>query len=187
MDLQPFPPGGMYRPPVRSRPRIALAAGVGVALVLTLVLPNLSILSRPPDSRWLVSTTQFFLKVLPSSFGPQYAADGTVLAVGVNAAYAGLALVELGLVLGFLTFWNLALPEINRWMWVLMFLAGALLSVGSSTVILARQFIAQSGLGVTAGYAWATGLAAGLTLLIGALTSRRRIDRSWFQTRPELM
>ncbi|MCW2804513.1 MAG: hypothetical protein JWN06_2730 [Propionibacteriaceae bacterium] len=163
--------------------RRLLAAGIGLLLFLSLVLPHVGIQDQTGPGRSLLPAGVYFLNVQAAAFGP---AGSSALAFALNVTYLGIALHQFGLLLALVTFWIVAAEDINRWLWRMMVVAGWLLAVGAVISVVGGVLIGAAGVPALLGYAWLPALLAGVALIISARRAKDRIDYSWFQARPEL-
>jgi hypothetical protein len=167
------------------RPRSILAAVIAILLLLSLGLPHVALRQQAGYDRSLLLTAAYFVDVQPGAFGT--AVNVPMLAFGFNTAYLGLALHELGLALGLVTFWVLAAEDINRWLWRMMVVGGWVLTASAPLVVLGWLLIDRAGVPVLLGIAWLPALLGGVALVVTSYRSRARIDRSWYVTGPELL
>src|SRR6188472_2226148 len=105
----------------QKRKRGWFVLAVGVLLFLSVVLPHVALRGQPFGDSLFV-TGFYFLHVQAATFPPQV--DTAMLALGLNITYLGIALHELGLMLGATTFWILYPEEINRWLYRIMVIGG---------------------------------------------------------------
>ncbi len=165
------------------RRRRLIAASIGVMLVLSLLLPHVSIRGADSPERWLLPAGHYFLNVDALSLGR---APSLPLGIGLNVAYLGIALHQLGLLLGLVTFWAVAGDDLNRWLWWMMAIGGGLLTAGALVSLLGWYLMVAADLPAVPGYAWLPTLVAGAALLVEARLSKDRIDYTWFPAKPEL-
>lgn len=170
--------------PRAQRRRLRFTIGVGVILLAGLVVPGLMVAEDVSVGRALIFSGNYFSQVQAGAFDPDV--DRTALAIGFNIAYLGIALHQLGLVMSLFTFWTLATAEVNRWIWLLLAVAGAFLTLSAPFVLLGFVQITSAGVPTLLGVAWLMALLAGLAIVWGSWQARRRIDRSWFVTKPML-
>ncbi|HET9873519.1 MAG TPA: hypothetical protein VFP89_13115 [Propionibacteriaceae bacterium] len=166
-----------------TQTRRLVAGAIGVLLVLSLLLPHVGIVGTG-FGRSLLPAAVYFLNVQAAAFGP-LASGG--LAFALNVTYLGMALHQLGLLLAFLTFWLVAVDDLNRWLWWMMLAGGWLMTAGGLLSAAGWALLASAGVPGLLGYAWLAALVAGVTLVVEARRSRGRIDDTWFSTKPELM
>lgn len=169
----------------RLRRRAWLVAGVGLLLLLSLVLPHIHLPGERNFGRSLLLTGFYFLHVQPTTFGPPV--NQAELAFGFNVTYLGIGLHELGLLLSVPTFWVLYPDDINRWLYRLLVIGSWLLALSVPFVFTGGLLMSQAGVPVSLGLAWLPMLLAGVVLVVATQRARRRIDKSWYMAKPELM
>ena len=164
-------------------PRVLLLVGIYLLLLLGIFLPHLGIagLGR---GRSLIPAGHFLSQVPIDSIGHGF--DVWTLGFGVTVGYLGIGLHELGLLLALPAVWALAPEEINRWLYRMAAIGGWLLLLSGPTVVFGWQLIRDSGAPGLLGWAWLPTFCAGLAVVITTRQARKRIDDTWYVTRPEL-
>ena len=92
----------------------------------------------------------------------------------------------MGLLLGLSFCWVLAVPDVGRWVRRLALVGGWCLSISAPVVIIAYQLIEGGGVAAYLGGAWVFSLLAGVVLVVGARLAKRRLDSTWYWSKPEL-
>ena len=168
----------------RRTPLGLLAFGLILAAALT---PHIMVEAATPYyGRNLFSASRFFLMATPG--GPAFA-DGTSLGAvgfGLSITYAGLAMQQVGSLLGVGTFWVLIAQDVGRWVRRFVMLAGALLILGTSTFLFGYHELLVANIPTLLGIAWLPTVLAGITLLVGGFRARDRLDSTWFWETPEI-
>ena len=162
--------------------RVWVTIGIGVLIVLSATLPNITLLGAD-NGRWLVPTAQFFLGV-QAPYVP--ANDPGLVDLALNITYLGLALNEGGVFLAVLTLWTLATNDMNQWLFRIVIILGWMLAISVPLVLNGWIMMLIAGAPAVLGWAWLPTLAAGLAVIIFCRRSRDRVDGDWFMTRPEL-
>lgn len=166
----------------RRGPVCALAF---LAMVLSTVLPHVGIVAFDAYGRSLIGASRFFLAAQPTAQGFAGARTGP-LATALDVTYLGLAAQQVGLLAGLGSFWVLAAEHIGPWIRRLTLVSGWLLALSAVLVVTGYQLLEASGVPARLGSAWAAALVAGLVLISGGLAARRRLDSTWYWSRPEL-
>jgi hypothetical protein len=135
--------------------------------------------------RSLIPATRFFIKA--EADAPGFAATNvTAVAAGLNITYFGFALQQVGSLIGLFVFFALAADGVGRWTRRGMLVSGALLTVSAPTVVLGYLLLQSGGVATDLGVAWFCALAAGLIMVLGGHEARKRLDSTWYWSRPEL-
>jgi len=158
---------------------------IGVLLLLSLVLPHVTLRGVRDYGSSLLLSGFYFLHVSAAEFGPP--ADQAQLSLGFNVLYLGFGLHEGGLLLSAATFWSVWPDEINRWIYRLLVIGAWLLALSPPFVILGWLLIENAGVPADLGLAWITLLISGVALVLAARRAKTRIDNTWYSARPELM
>jgi len=169
----------------QKRRRGWMTLAIGLLLLLSLVLPNVTLTEVRAFGSSLLLTGFYFLHVSAAEFPPP--ADQNQLAFGFNVLYFGIGLHEGGLLLSVATFWSLWPDEINRWIYRGLVVGGWLLALSTPFVLWGWLLINSAGVPASIGVAWVPLLASGLWITIAARRAKSRIDNSWYAARPELM
>lgn len=156
-----------------------------VFLVGASLLPHLGI--RGADEiygRSLIPASRIFIKAQASA--DAFAGmDRAVIAAGLNVGYFGFALQQVGSLIGLFVFFALAAETVGRWTRRAMLVSGVLLIMSAATVIGGFQLLTAGGAPTRLGVAWACALAAGVLMFLGALEAKKRVDSTWYWTRPD--
>lgn len=166
-----------------TKVRRLVALGIGVLMLLSLLLPHVAVHRDGLFGRSLIPAGAYFVTVLPAAFGEL---ASPLLAFALNITYLGLAMHQFGLVLAVLTFWVVAVDDINRWVWWMLSAGAWLLTLGGVTTVVGWVLIEAAGVPALLGLAWLPTMLAGLALVVESRLSKRRVDYTWFPTRPEL-
>ena len=160
-----------------------------VVLVLlmaaTVVAPTVGVRAATEFGRSLFPASAFFLAAQAGGPGFGRVTDVESLASGLNLAYFGLSFQHVGLLLGVATCWVLAVPDVGRWVRRLALVGGWCLAVSAPVLVLAYQLIEGGGVPAYLGAGWVFALLAGLVLIGGARLAKRRLDSTWYWTRPD--
>lgn len=161
-----------------------------VVLVLlmaaSVVTPHIGVRVATEFGRSMFPASRFFLSAEAGGPGFGRVTDVSSLAAGLNLAYFGLSFQHVGLLLGVACCWVLAVPDVGRWVRRLALLGGWFLTISAPVVIIAYQLIEAGGVAAYLGVAWVFSLLAGLVLVVGARRARRRLDSTWYWSRPDL-
>jgi hypothetical protein len=172
----------------RGYRRRGVVTGLTVlCMVASLVLPHVTVEAAAFYGRSLIRVGLFFLKADPTAGGFGDHVDLSTLAAGIAITYYGLALQEIGLVLSVFSVSVLFSEDVGRWLRRLALVAGWCLALSSVLVITGWQLMERAGVPTYIGIAWLFALAAGLLMIGGALAARRRLDSTWYWSRPELL
>lgn len=163
-------------------PRLWITLGIGGLVVLSVVVPNLTLVGSGAD-RWLLPTSQLFL-IVQAKYVP--ATDYGLLDLALNLTYLGLALNEGAVLLAVLTLWTMATNDMNRWLFRIVVILGWMLAISVPLVLTGWILMLIAGAPASLGWAWLPTLAAGLATIIFCRRSRDRVDRDWYVARPEL-
>ena len=135
--------------------------------------------------RSLINATRFF--VVAQADAPGFnATNQAVVAAGLNFTYFGFALQQVGSLIGLFVFFALAADGVGRWTRRGMLVSGLLLTLSGPSVVLGYQLLEAGGVPSYLGIAWACALAAGVIMLLGGHEARKRLDSTWYWSRPEL-
>ena len=166
------------------RQRRWFVLAVGVLFLLGLVLPHVALREASGWGRSLLASALYFLNVQSGAFP---GVDRGLLAFAFNVTYLGLALQQLGLLLGVATWWILAGEDLNRWLFRGLVIGGWMLTLSAPTVMLGWLLMSRAGAPALLGIAWLPALLSGVSVVVAARRARDRIDRSWYLAGPELM
>ncbi len=159
-----------------------------VLIVVSVTAPHVMVTAATEvPGRSLISASRFFL--MADATGEGFANASSVGAVGLalTTTYLGLALQQVGVLLGMATFWVFAVEDVGRWIRRFAMVSGVFLTLGSATVVLGYQQLVTIGVPTLLGIAWLPTLVAGIAMMVGARLARRRLTSSWFLDRPELV
>jgi len=165
--------------------RGAVMAVAVLAMVLSAVLPTIGVASFTAYGRSLIGASRFFVTASPDAEAFAGTNRGGV-ALGLDIGYLGLAAQQIGLFAGLGSFWVLAAEGIGRWIRRLVLLSGWLLAISTVLVITGYRLLAGAGVPSTLGSAWVFSLVAGLVMVLGGLEARKRLDSTWYWTKPDL-
>ena len=166
----------------RRVPWVVLVVLLMAASVLT---PHIGVRVATEFGRSLFPASAFFLAAQAGGPGFGHVTDVDSLASGLNLAYFGLSFQHVGLLLGTAFCWVLAVPDVGRWMRRLALVGGWCLTISAPVVIIAFQLIEGGGVAAYLGVAWVFALLAGLILVVGARLAKRRLDTTWYWSRPD--
>ena len=157
-----------------------------VAMVLSAVLPHVGVGLFDEYGRSLIGASRFFVKAQPGAEGFGGADPGAV-ALALDVTYLGLAAHQVGLLGALGSFWVLAAEGVGRWIRRLTLVSGWLLALSAVLTITGFRLLAGAGLPARLGSAWSAALVAGLVLVLGGLAARKRLDSTWYWTKPDLI
>ena len=170
----------------RGYQRRGVVAGVAaVAMVLSAFLPHVGVQAFDAYGRGLIGASRFFVAALPDAEGFG-AVDRGRLAFGLDITYLGLAAQQIGLLAGLGSVWSLAAATLGRWIRRLALLSGWLLALSAVLVVTGYNQLDAAGVPSRLGVAWAFTLLAGVVMVLGALEARKRLDSTWYWTKPDL-
>jgi hypothetical protein len=160
-----------------------------VVLVLlmaaSIFAPTIGVQVATEFGRSMFPASAFFLAAQAGGPGFGQVTDVDSLAAGLNLAYFGLSFQHVGLLLGVAFCWVLAVPDVGRWVRRLALVGGWCLSISAPVLIIAYQLIVGGGVPAYLGGAWVFSLLAGIVLIGGARLARRRLDSTWYWTKPD--
>lgn len=160
-----------------------------VVLVLlmaaSIFTPHIGVRAATEFGRSLFPASAFFLAAQAGGPAFGHVTDVDSLAAGLNLAYYGLSFQHLGLLLGVALCWVLAVPDVGPWVRRLALLGGWCLCLSAPVVIIAYQLIEGGGVPAYLGVAWVFSLLAGIVLVVGARLAKRRLDTTWYWTKPD--
>ncbi|SEP75926.1 hypothetical protein [Microlunatus flavus] len=167
---------------VRRTPWVVLLVLLMTASVFA---PTVGVRVATEFGRSLLPASAFFLAAQAGGpgFGP--VSDVDSLAAGLNLAYFGLSFQQVGLLLGVAFCWVLVVPDVGRWVRRLALVGGWCLAISAPVVIIAYQLIEGGGVAAYLGGAWVFSLLAGLVLVGGARLAKRRLDSTWYWSKPD--
>ena len=159
------------------------------ALILTAALtPSILVEAAFPFyGRNLFSVSRFFLTATPG--GPAFEGGTSLGAIGfaLSITYVGLALQQIGSLIGVGTFWVLIAEDVGKWTRRLVMLAGILLILSAGTILFGYQELQVANLPTELGVAWVFNLFAGVILFVGGRLAKSRLITTWFISRAEIM
>ncbi len=135
--------------------------------------------------RSLINASRFFVAAQADAPGFN-ATNVDAVWAGLNISYLGLALQQVGSLIGLFVFFALAADGVGRWTRRGMLVSGLLLTLSAPSVVLGSQLLESGGVPTDLGIAWACALAAGVIMLLGGHEARKRLDSTWYWSRPEL-
>jgi hypothetical protein len=169
---------------IRRTPLGLLALALIIAAA---VLPHILVIEAMQFAgRSLISVSRFFVTAGPGGTAFVDATSPNAVGFGITVTYLGLALQQVGSVLGIGTFWVLIAEDVGRWVRRGALAAGVMLVVSSATVITGYRQLLAANVPTDLGIAWLPTVLAGLTLVLGAQLAKARLDSTWFMTKPEL-
>lgn len=156
-----------------------------LVLVVASLAPHVGV--READGvygRSLISASQFFLAA--STDAPAFqGTNHAELGAGLNFTYIGFAMQQVGSFIGLFVFFALAAESVGRWTRRGMLVSGGLLTLSAPTVITGYQLMESAGVPSYLGVAWAFALAAGVIMVLGGREAEKRLDSTWYWTKPE--
>lgn len=135
--------------------------------------------------RSLINATRFFLAAQVDA--PFFAAspDPASVAAGLNITYLGFALQQVGSLIGLFVFFALAAETVGRWTRRAMLVSGWLLTLSAPFAVTGYRLLEGGGIASHLGVAWACALGAGLIMIIGGREAKKRLDSTWYWSRPD--
>ncbi|GAA3629611.1 hypothetical protein [Microlunatus ginsengisoli] len=170
-----------------AKVRVVVTVVAGLCMIASALLPHITVVSAEYYGRSLLRVQYFFLKADATAAGWGSASDPILVASGINAAYYGLAAQEAGLVLSAFSIWALLTEGVGRWVRRLAVVAGWLLVISAPLVITGWRLLNAGGVPTKLGAASLFALAAGLIMVIGARAAKRRLDSTWYWSKPDLI
>lgn len=168
--------------------RGAVAALVLILMIASVLLPHVAVLEATAvPGRSLLPASNFFLNAQAGADGFAGGTSVSAVALALNTTYLGLALQQIGLLLGLVSAWGLIPEDVGRWIRRFALAAGVALVLGSSTTMWGYMQLVDAGIPSLAGIAWLPTLLAGLILVFSARAARRRVVSTWFWDRPGLV
>jgi hypothetical protein len=167
-----------------QRRSVVMAAAV-LAMLASAVLPHVGLREFQEYGRSLLGASRFFVKAEPSAEGFA-SADRAGVAVALNVTYLALAAHQIGLLTGIASFWVLAAEGMGPWIRRITLVSGWFLSLSAPMTVTGYQMLEASGVPSRLGSAWFFALVAGLTMILGGMAARKRLDPTWYLARPEL-
>jgi hypothetical protein len=168
---------------IRRRTPVAVLAVVLMAL--SIFLPHIGVKVATEFGRSLFPASAFFLAAEAGGPAFGHVTDVDSLAAGLNLTYYGLSLQHLGLLLGVAFCWVLAVPDVGRWVRRLVVVGGWCLALSAPVVITAYRLMEAGGVSCYLGVAWVPALLAGVVLIVGGRSARRRLDSTWYWSKPD--
>ncbi len=167
---------------VRRTPWVAVLV---LLMAASIFVPTIGVRAATEFGRSMFPASAFFLQA--QAGGPAFrpVTDVDSLAAGLNLAYYGLSFQHLGLLLGVAFCWVLAVPDVGRWVRRFALVGGWCLAISAPVMIIAFQLIEGGGVPAYLGAAWALTLLAGLVLIGGARLAKRRLDSTWYWSKPD--
>ncbi len=170
----------------RGYQRRGVVAGLAfLTMLLSAVLPHVGIQAFDGYGRSLIGASRFFVAAQPDAAGFGAVSQGR-LAFGLDVTYLGLAAQQIGLLAGLGSFWSLAAATLGRWIRRLTLLSGWLLAISAVLVVTGYRQLEAAGVPSRLGVAWVFTLLAGIILVLGGLEARKRLDSTWYWTKPDL-
>lgn len=158
-----------------------------VSILVSVMVPHVMVVAATIyGGRSLLSVSRFFLSATPGGEGFAGGTSYGAIGFGLSVTYLGLALHQIGAVMGLATFWVLIVEDVGRWVRRFAMAAGVLLTLSSATVVAGYQQLEIARVPTLLGIAWLPTLVAGVTLMIGAKLAKARLSSTWFLERPEI-
>jgi hypothetical protein len=165
--------------------RGAVTAAAFLAMVLSALLPHVGVQAFDAYGRSLIGASRFFVAAQPTAEGFDVL-DRGALGLALNVTYLGLAAQQIGLFGALGSFWVLAAAGVGRWIRRLTLVSGWLLAISAVLTVTGFQLLEAAGVPSRLGVAWVFALVAGLILVLGGLEARKRLDSTWYWTKPDL-
>ncbi|HEY5821368.1 MAG TPA: hypothetical protein VIT20_05305 [Propionibacteriaceae bacterium] len=166
--------------------RRGVVCGVTFALMVASALaPHVGVVEATGAGRSLIPASGFFISAQATAPG---FGDGTHVvdvAAGLNLTYFGMAMQQVGLLIGLFTFWSLAAETVGRWTRRFLLIAGWLLALSAPMVITGYRLLVSGQVSMFLGVAWACALGAGLSMVIGGRLAKQRLDSTWYWSKPD--
>jgi hypothetical protein len=170
----------------RGYQRRGVVAGIAaLTMVLSAFVPHVGVQAFDAYGRGLIGASRFFVAAQPDAEGFGAVSRGR-LAFGLDITYLGLAAQQIGLLAGLGSFWSLAAATLGRWIRRLALLSGWLLALSAVLVVTGYNQLEAAGVPSRLGVAWVFTLVAGAVMVFGALEARKRLDSTWYWTKPDL-
>lgn len=170
----------------RGYQRRGVVCGVTFALMLASALaPHVGVVNAIGAGRSLIPASAFFISAEATAPG---FGDGTHLidvAAGLNLSYLGMAMQQVGLLIGLFTFWSLAAETIGRWTRRFLLVSGWLLALSAPMAISGYRLLVSGQVAMYLGAAPFCALGAGLMMIIGGRLAKDRLDSTWYWAKPE--
>jgi hypothetical protein len=170
-----------------ARIRAVVTVVAALCMIASVVLPHVRVVDAEYYGRSLLRVQFFFLKADATAEGWEAGVDPSLVAAAINTTYYGLALQEAGLVLSCFSIWALLTEGVGRWVRRIALVAGWFLTLSAPMVITGWRVLNAAGIPTKLGVACLFSLAAGLIMIIGARAAKRRLDSTWYWTRPDLI
>lgn len=168
------------------RRRVPVLVSAVLLMTASILTPHVGVQVANEFGRSLFPASAFFLAAQAGgpAFGP--VPDVDALAAGLNVTYYGLSLQHIGLLFGVAFCWVLVVPDVGRWVRRFVLIGGWCLALSAPVVIIGVQLMQAGGVRCYLGVAWVFALLAGIVLVVGGGLARRRLDSTWYWSRPEL-
>jgi hypothetical protein len=168
--------------------RTVMGVSALLLMIMSAVLPHVMVQAATiVPGRSLIPASHFFLVANPNAEAFSGAKSVADAGFGISVTYLGLALQQVGLLTGLLSFWVLIVEDVGRWVRRLVMVSGVSLLLSASTVIIGYQLLNSAGVPTVLGYAWLPTLFAGLIMVIGGRLARRRLVSTWYWESPEIV
>jgi hypothetical protein len=156
-----------------------------LAMVLSAVLPHVGVQAFDAYGRSLIGASRFFVAAQPTADAFDVP-DPRALALALDVTYLGLAAQQVGLLGALGSFWVLASAGVGRWIRRVTLLSGWLLAISAALTVTGFQLLEAAGVPSRLGVAWVFALVAGVIMVLGGLEARKRLDSTWYWTKPDL-
>jgi hypothetical protein len=167
--------------------RVAVTIVAALCMIASVLVPHVTVVAAEYYGRSLLRVQYFFLKADASAEGWGAALDPAAVAAGIGITYYGLAAQEAGLIMSAFSIWALLTEGVGRWVRRMALVAGWLLTISAPLVVSGWRLLNAAGVPTKLGVACLFSLAAGLIMIIGAHAAKRRLDSTWYWTKPDLI
>ncbi|HET9649949.1 MAG TPA: hypothetical protein VFP34_17180 [Microlunatus sp.] len=167
--------------------RLIVTIAAAACMLASVLLPHITVVSAEYYGRSLLRVQYFFLKADATAAGWGSGVDTLALSAGINLTYYGLAAQEAGLVMSMFSIWALLTEGVGRWVRRIALVAGWFLIASAPLVITGWRLINASGVPAELGVASIFALAAGIIMVVGARAAKKRLDSTWYWSKPDLI
>jgi hypothetical protein len=167
--------------------RVVVTVVAALCMIASVLLPHVRVVDAEYYGKTLLRVQFFFLKADASGSGFGAGVDRLTLGAGINLTYYGLAAQEAGLILSCFSIWTLLTEGVGRWIRRIALVAGTLLTISAPLVVTGWRLLNAAGVPTKLGVAYLFALAAGLIMIFGARAAKRRLDSTWYWTKPDLI
>lgn len=170
-----------------ARLRIAVTIFTAACMIASVLAPHITVVEVSSYGRSLIRVGTFFLRADANAEGWGPAVDRPTLAAGIGITYYGIALQQAGLVLSAFSIWALLTEGVGRWVRRIALVAGWMLTLSAPLVVTGWRLLNQSGVPTQLGVAVLFTLLSGMIMVIGARLAKRRLDSTWYWSKPDLI